>query len=284
MGKTILLEQFQHNLPFPKGSMICVNCWKKQETLHIIWRIPVWKKKKFFVDMAGSLTEMCDESKNFVKPDQDVQDDDYDEGEPMAKKKKVDATTTRKRTDFTLGKKHCFCGKFFETHKDKKIHLKSVHTDPKVWECTFVEGCEEKYENGKSLKRHIKCDHLKQFNHNCWYCDFGRDQESLVISHMVTDHGQQKKYPCSKEICAFSPRKVFPSESHRDKHEKYCGVAKQFECSHCGKKFARMKICNTMKIGSTFILIGVGAVVNVARIIIQKLPTNIIILLGIVSN
>ena len=81
--------------------------------------------------MAGSLTTMCDESQDFIKPVQDVQDDDYDEDEPMAKKKKVDSTTTKKRSHFTLGKKHCFCGKFFETHKDKKIHLKSVHIDYK---------------------------------------------------------------------------------------------------------------------------------------------------------
>ena len=192
---------------------------------------------KLFVDIAQGLTEYSDNCQKLVKPSQES--DEEDDTEPLSKKPRKDATVTKKRETFTLTKKHCHCGQFFQSTKEKKVHIKQAHTGNK-WKCTYVEGCSESYENGKSLKRHIKCDHLKEFNHNCWFCDYGRDQEALVLSHMVTDHQQEKKFPCTKEICAFSPRKVFPTGKHRDQHEKYCGVSKQFECSYCGKKFARM--------------------------------------------
>ena len=157
----------------------------------------------------------------------------YDSIEKGLHVREVDVKTT-------LSKLHCNCGHLSGSKQELKQHKKEKH--PKGyknrWTCSI---CSDVCGMGKTLKRHYISKHMHKFKFLCLYCDFGRNERHLVQSHMVKDHTKVSCFPCRKEQCQFTPRKIFPTPIHRDRHEVYCGTPKDNICQFCEKGFKREK-------------------------------------------
>ena len=125
----------------------------------------------------------------------------------------------------------CPCGIIKESPEHLLAHIQRRHSQDN-WYCS-VEGCksEKGCKSKKAQKLHFKTLHLKEFSHYCLYCNFGRHEEGLVLSHMAKVHQAPKEHKCS--ICS----KEFPSVQHLKRHVAICGSDKIHICQYCEKRF-----------------------------------------------
>ena len=105
-----------------------------------------------------------------------------------------------------------------------------THSEKALWYCS-IEGCKSTCKSKKAQKLHFKNIHMKQYSHYCLYCNFGRHEDSLVLSHMAKAHQAPKDHKCS--ICS----KEFPSVQHLKRHVAICGIGKVHVCQYCEKRF-----------------------------------------------
>ena len=170
---------------------------------------------------------------NLFKPKQDIKNKKIKygntKGDLHVREFKIDTTT--------FSDLQCNCGIIFQSKAEKKEHKKEVHKN-KEWKCS---KCSTVCGLGKTLKRHYLSKHCEYWKFKCLYCEFGRNEKYLVQSHMVKDHTKVCTYPCRKPVCAHKPRRTFPTEVHRDRHERYCGAPKDILCQYCEKGFKRKK-------------------------------------------
>ena len=153
------------------------------------------------------------------------------QGEPQAKKRKVaTAVSMSKEGTSTMTNLHCNCGIKFNSKQDVKDHVAESHQSS--WNCSV---CPKTFSCGKTVRKHYRTIHLREFLYWCKYCNYGSDKKYHVENHMLNTHGHGQSQPCP--LC----HKMFPSTNSRDEHQKFCGKLKILSCSYCGKKYKRLR-------------------------------------------
>ena len=183
------------------------------------------KVNKVFNSIKKKIKHISDQAVNVFK---EVIPSDDEEGvlDENAEKRTKLETRTKKTT---MTDSYCACGLEFDSPQLAYENKQDVHADNQ-WYCSLGDECEKgdlKYGSDKALKRHYRTEHLGEKLHWCLYCETGSNEKKSILPHMFKSDSVKKKFKCSKpEGCT----RVFPSMSHLNKHEKYCGDVKSHEC------------------------------------------------------
>lgn len=150
---------------------------------------------------------------------------------------KEDIKLTR-QIDFSMTSLHCACGKKKGSEDALLRHIENRHANNN-WACSY-EDCDTVCRSKSAMKKHVRRQHYKEYIYYCKYCDFGRDEEWLVLSHVGNKHGNGQTFPCSKENCKSKAK--FWSQKQLADHEAFCGIGtKLYKCTLCSASYKRKR-------------------------------------------
>ena len=85
------------------------------------------------------------------------------------------------QSHYTKKKKFDKCEKSFIDHSHLLTHVKSVHENRKLHQCSV---CNQSFNNGSNLKRHINNMHGEQNHHICSLCQKSFTRKDNLKTHL----------------------------------------------------------------------------------------------------
>lgn len=131
---------------------------------------------------------------------------------------------------------HSDCDKTFLRTSHLNHHLKSAHTAIRDYVCDRPD-CGKSFVTGSRLRRHLAA-HDGRDKYRCREyppCNQSFRKHSTLQKHIMTEHLQQKPFPCAHtdpntgERC----RMAFDSSGHLRAHESRMHTEKRFSCAEC---------------------------------------------------
>ncbi|XP_060809092.1 zinc finger protein draculin isoform X8 [Amyelois transitella] len=121
------------------------------------------------------------------------------------------------------------CDKKFTTMISKDNHMAAVHGVIKnKAKCV---ACDKEFANTRSLRVHIKRDHLLERNYQCPDCESNFFTKTELSDHTLK-HSKEKNFKC--DVCL----KRFGRKFNLKQHMRIHTSNKRFKCEYCDQKFA----------------------------------------------
>ncbi|CAG9106430.1 unnamed protein product [Plutella xylostella] len=135
---------------------------------------------------------------------------------------------TRVHDKVKMSRCHLCLEKFTDIFK-KAQHTEEVHgiVQPKA----VCSACSREFKNHRSLKIHVKRDHLMERRHKCEFCEKAFYTGSQLKHHAIKHIDAPKSFKCSMCPKAYDRRKTLMN--HMRSHTELL----QFHCQMCDKEF-----------------------------------------------
>lgn len=123
-----------------------------------------------------------------------------------------------------------YCPERFRDHQTKVVHMRDKHNYQ--FGITECEPCGKKYNSPRSLRNHIRRDHLQARPNQCQHCDMSFFTKTQLRQHVVK-HSGVKNFEC--EVCS----KTYGLKKTLVEHMRIHTNDRRFKCNLCGMAFVQ---------------------------------------------
>ncbi|KAM3181877.1 hypothetical protein ACTXT7_013491 [Hymenolepis weldensis] len=125
------------------------------------------------------------------------------------------------------------CEKSFTRRANLRVHVDSVHKNPKSFECDI---CGKSFNQARYMKAHVEAVHEKVKSVQCLECNKFFGSKSNLKRHVDRIHKNLKPFKC--EIC----ERCYSDRGYLENHVRFVHAKlSPFQCPECNKSFAYME-------------------------------------------